>query len=111
MARAMLHLAVTTVIGFFAALGLFVGYLVGFAFLVIARAEADLPGQRRLLGARRFAASRSASALTFRSSPASSLDGGYAVIPVALACGLAIFVVTHRGARRFLTWWRNRSVS
>ena len=39
------------------------------------------------------------------------LRGGYWVIPIALFFGLAIFVGTQRGARRFLSWWRERRVS
>jgi hypothetical protein len=34
--------------------------------------------------------------------------GGYWVIPICLGLGLAILVGTHRGARRFLAWWRER---
>ena len=34
------------------------------------------------------------------------LGGGYWVTPFPLFCGLGIFVGTHRGARKFLAWWR-----
>ena len=39
------------------------------------------------------------------------LVGGYWVIPIAVICGLGILVGTHRGATRYLNWWRNRRVS
>jgi hypothetical protein len=36
------------------------------------------------------------------------LRSGYWIVPFALFCGLGIFVATHRGARRYLAWWRTR---
>ena len=39
------------------------------------------------------------------------LRGGYWIIPIALFFGLAIFVGTQRGARRYLSWWRGRRLS
>jgi hypothetical protein len=33
------------------------------------------------------------------------------MIPISLFIGLGIFVGTHRGARRFLSWWRERRLS
>jgi hypothetical protein len=41
--------------------------------------------------------------------PDIELRGGYWIIPLAAACGLAILVGTHRGARKFLAWWKTRS--
>jgi len=32
-------------------------------------------------------------------------------VPVALAIGLTILVLNHRGTRRFLSWWKSRQVS
>ena len=34
--------------------------------------------------------------------------GGYWVIPICVAIGLGLLVLTHRGARAFLGWWRAR---
>jgi hypothetical protein len=43
--------------------------------------------------------------------PETDLRGGYWVILIALAFGLAILVVTQRCARKYLSWWRERRVS
>ena len=112
MLRAVWHLAVTTVTGFFAAFGLFTGYLLGVAFLAIAvlkpifpnnvgfwvndgsggkipwRLGADFPGLKN-----------------------QHVVGGYWVILIGLVCGLGLLVLTHQCARRFLGWWRSRPVS
>ena len=44
----------------------------------------------------------------FQLEPGMELHGGYWIIPFAVFCGLGIFIGTHRGARRFLGWWRRR---
>lgn len=103
MIRAVGHLAVTTVSGFLAAFGLLVGYLIAFAFIAIAVLKPVFPANVGVqyvhgypigLGAR------------FPLEPGTVLGGGYWVVPVALFCGLGIFVGTHRGARTFLAKWR-----
>lgn len=106
--RAIWHLAATTVMGFFAALGLFVGYVASFAFLAIAALKPIFPdnvgfwvpdggGGPRSLGAQ------------FPPLPANQhVEGGYWVILIGLVCGLGLLVLTHRGARGFLRWWRER---
>jgi hypothetical protein len=106
--RAVGHLAFTTITGFFAALGLLVGYVSSFAFIAIAVLKPIFPdnvgieymhGYPVALGAR------------FPLEPGVVMGGGYWVIPFALFCGLGIFVGTHRGARKFLTWWREKRSS
>ncbi len=47
----------------------------------------------------------------FPLSPGADLRGGYRIIPVALFSGLLIFVGARRGARKFLSWWRERRLS
>jgi hypothetical protein len=37
--------------------------------------------------------------------------GGYWVIPIWLITGFALLFLTHRGARKFLGWWRRRRPS
>jgi hypothetical protein len=108
MVRAVGHLASTTVTGFFAALGLLVGYLTAFGLLAIAVLKPIFPNNVGVQYGRGFPVGLGAH---FPLEPGMELHGGYALIPVALACGLAVFVVTHRGARGFLSWWRNRRVS
>ncbi len=115
MLRAVWHLAVTTVIGFGAALGVLIGYIVGLAFLGIAILKPIFPdnvgawvhdGHESLrtefpwrLGAQ------------FPIPPGQHVVGGYWVIPICLFLGLAVLVLNHRGTMKFLSWWRNRRVS
>jgi HAAS len=112
MARAVWHLATTTLVGFATAFGLFTGYLLSVAFLLLGlmkpifpnnvgfwvpdtpdgripwRLGADFPGLRN-----------------------EHVVGGYWVVPLCLGVGFVLLVVTHRSARRFLTWWRERRFS
>lgn len=104
-ARALWHLATTTAAGFFAALGLFVGYLAGAVFVIIAALKPIFPANVGLFVIDGIP--RSFGAL-FPAPRGAEVWGGYWVIPLCLAIGLAILVVTHRGARRFLAWWRER---
>jgi uncharacterized membrane protein len=106
--RAVGHLASTTIVGFFAALGLLVGYLTAFALLAIAVLKPIFPNNVGVQYIRGFPVGVGAH---FPLQPGMELHGGYGVIPVALVCGLAVFVLTQRGARGFLSWWRNRRVS
>jgi len=106
--RAVGHLASTTIVGFFAALGLLVGYLSAFALLAIAVLKPIFPNNVGVQYVRGFPVGVGAH---FPLEPGVELHGGYGLIPVALVCGLAVFVLTQRGARGFLSWWRNRRVS
>jgi hypothetical protein len=112
MARAIWHLATTTALGFAAALGLFTGYLLSVAFLAIALMKPIFPNNVGFwvkdgegleipwrLGA------------DFPGLPNQHVVGGYWVVLIGLVCGLGLLVVTHRCARRFLTWWRERRLS
>ena len=106
--RAVGHLASTTVLGFFAALGLLVGYLAAFALLAIAVLKPIFPNNVGVQYARGFPVGVGAH---FPLEPGMELHGGYWIVPVALVCGLGFFVLSQRGARGFLSWWRNRRVS
>ena len=106
--RAVGHLAEKTVTGFVTAFVLFIGYAASFAFFAIAALKPVFPDnvgiQYRLglpvgLGAH------------FPVSPGTDLRGGYWIIPIALFFGMGIFVATHRGARKYLAWWRGRRLS
>jgi len=105
-ARALWHLATTTVLGFFPALGLLVGYMVGVAFLAMAALKPIFPNNVGLMvldGVPRGFG-------MFEPLPAGGeVWGGYWMIPVLAALGLATLVVTQRGATRFLGWWRTRT--
>ena len=106
--RAMGHLAATTVTGFFTALALFIGYITSFAFFALAILKVVVPKNVGIQFVRGFPVGLAAH---FPMTPDVDLRGGYWVIPIALFGGLGIFVGTHRGARRFLAWWRERRVS
>jgi uncharacterized membrane protein len=104
MMRAIWQLAVSTLAGFIAGLGVFVGYTIGLGFLAIAVLKPIFPqnvgflvidGMPVALGAH-FPA------------PPGEMRGGYWIIPFAILCGFGVLVATHRGARRFLSWWRER---
>lgn len=106
--RAMWHLAATTLLGFFTGLAVFVGYVAAIGFFAIAILKPIFPqnvgfefvhGVPVGLGAH------------FPLSPDIDVRGGYWVVPIAVFCGLAVFTLTHRGARRYLAWWRGRRLS
>ena len=105
-ARAIWHLAVSTVNGFFVGLGLLVGYVAGAGFLMMAALKPIFPANVGIemvhglpvgLGAR-FPA------------PAEPVVGGYWIIPFCLVAGLGLLVITHRAAHKFLGWWRGRTM-
>jgi len=103
MARAVGHLALTTIAGFFAALGLLVGYLVAFAFVAVAVLKPIFPANVGIQYVHGFPIGVGAQ---FPVAPGTVLGGGYWVVPIGLFFGLGIFVVTQRAARGFLTKWR-----
>ncbi len=103
--RAMWHVAATTVTGFFAALGLFTGYLSAFGFFAIAALKPIFPNN---VGVQFVHGIPVGLGAHFPLTPDTELGGGYWIIPFALFCGLGIFVGTHRGAKKFLGRWRSR---
>jgi len=106
--RAVSHLAVSTIGGFFAALGLLIGYLTAFCFIALAALKPIFPNNVGIQFAHGVPVGLGAH---FPMSPDIDLRGGYWIIPIALFIGLAIFVATQRGARRYLSWWRGRRLS
>ena len=106
--RAIGHLAATTVIGFLAGLGFLIGYLTSFCFVAIAVLKPIFPNNVGVQFIHGFPVGLSAH---FPVSPDMDLRGGYWIIPFALLFSLGIFVGTHRGARRYLAWWRERRLS
>lgn len=105
MVRALWHMATTTAGGFAAALLLFVGYTCGIAFLLLAVLKPIFPDNVGLFVVDGFP--RSFGAL-FPGPAGAEVVGGYWVIPICLGAGLGVLVATHRGAQRFLSWWRGR---
>jgi hypothetical protein len=108
MMRAVGHLALTTMTGFWAAIGLLIGYFSSFAFFAIAMLKPIFPNN---VGVEYHKGFPTGIGAHFPLEPGTELGGGYWVIPFLLVCGLGIFVGTHRGARRFLRWWRERRLS
>jgi uncharacterized membrane protein len=105
-ARALWALATTNLGAFFAALGLFTGYVGGAAFIVTAALKPIVPGNVGLFVVDGVPHSFGAQ---FPAPVGAEVWGGYWVIPICLALGLAILVITHRCARRFLAWWGRRT--
>ena len=106
--RAVGHLAATTVTGFFAGLGFLLGYVTSFCFFAIAVLKPIFPNNVGVQFIHGYPVGLSAA---FPVTVDTDLRGGYWIIPVALFAGLGIFVGTHRGARKFLSWWRERRLS
>ena len=104
--RAMWQVAVSSVFGFLAALGLIVGYLIGVAFLVIAIMKPIFPNNVGFWVVNGPGSMPTSLGIQF---PAEGVPaGGNWVILIGLVCGLGLLVLSHRGARRFLGWWRER---
>ena len=106
MARAIVHLAASTVLGFLAALVLMVGYFSGAAFLVIGLLKPIFPNNVGFYSVNGPGSFPTSLQVKF---PAEGLPaGGYWVILIGLVCGLGLLLLTHRGARKFLAWIRER---
>jgi hypothetical protein len=108
--RAVWHLAVTTFVGFWAALGMFFGYLIALAFLAVAILKPIFPAN---VGIWMYESDGLPHNIGIEFPPPADqhLVGGYWVIPFALVAGLGILVLTYRASKRFLVWWRERRLS
>lgn len=107
MLRAVVHLAATTITGFCTALALFTGYLSSVAFIVLALLKPIFPNNIGIWVHDNTPGERSFNlGANFPGLPHQHVTGGYWVMPVSLILGLGLFVLTQRGARGFLAWWR-----
>jgi len=104
-AHGLWHLAASTVVGFFASIGLFCGYAIGASFLVIALLKPIFP--QNVGFAFRNGALRGFG-VEFGLDPAREMRGGYWIIPLSLIIGGIILIITHTLARRLLAWWQRR---
>ena len=107
--RAFWHLAVTSVVGFLAALGLFAGYICGLAFLAIALLKPIFPNNVGFWSVNGEGSFPTSLGIKFATDQMPA--GGYWVILIGLFFGLGLLVLSQRGARRFLAWWRERSAN
>jgi uncharacterized membrane protein len=103
--RAFWNLATTSILGFFPALGLLLGYLLGFGSLLTALMKPVLPNNTGLLVVdgvpRGFG-------VFSPLPPGAEMWGGYWIMPILIAVGLAVLILTQRFATAFLVWWRAR---
>jgi hypothetical protein len=105
MARAVWHLAFTTLVGSAAATGLLSAYAAGIGFIAVGLLKPAFPGNVGLLVVNGIPRSFGAQ---FPTPPGGVVYGGYWLIPVSIACGVAVLALTHRAARRYLAWWLKR---
>lgn len=105
--RSLFHTATTGVTAFSAAFGLFVGYTIGAAFIVVAIMKPIFPnnvgiwmtpGGMPVSAGVNFPAVRGG--LVFHTS--------YWIVPIALLIGLGLLLLTHSLARRWIRSFRNR---
>jgi len=103
--RAALLLAARTATGFLAAIGLFTGYAAGLGFIAIAILKPIFPDNVGFFVRDGLPIGFGG---IFPAPAGAQVHGGYWVIPLALAVGLAVLLVTHGAARRLLMRWRER---
>jgi hypothetical protein len=83
---------------------LLIGYAFGLSFLIIAVLKPIFSDNVRL-----FTAHDIPMAVGARfPAPLEAPVGGYWIVPIGLALGFVILIVSHRAARGFLGWWRRR---
>lgn len=105
--RSLFHAATTGVIAFVAAFGLFVGYAMGIAFVVIAMLKPIFPNNVGFW--MRPNGSLVSSGVNFPSVREGLVfHTSYWIIPAALLIGFVLLLATHSFARRWIAWFRNR---
>jgi hypothetical protein len=97
--RTLFHVASTGIAGFLGALILFIGYITGVAFLSLAAMQPLFPANVGVWMRDGIPVSFGG---RFPVPEGYELIGGYWIIPVGLAAGLGILIITHRAARRWI---------
>ena len=95
----------TSVRGFLAALGLFVGYAAGLSFIAVAALKPIFPQNVGLILRDGIPVGLGA---VSNVGAGVEVVGGYELIPIALFAGALILAGTHHLARAFVAWWRGR---
>jgi Predicted membrane protein len=103
MARAIWHVAASTLVGSAVATGLFSAYAAGIAFIAVGLLKPIFPNNVGLIVGLGGVPTLGAQ---FPLPPGAEVYGGYWIIPVSIACGVAVLVVVHKAARRYLASWR-----
>lgn len=104
-ARSLLQMAALGIRGFVAAIVIFVGYVVGLAFLAIAAMKPIFPDNVGLFVVNGVPVDFGAQ---FPRPEGAVLVGGYWVILVSATAGAAMLVLTHLFARRLIEAWLRR---
>jgi amino acid transporter len=105
----------STVTGFFAGFALFFGYVMGAGFVILGALKPLFPDNIGVWVNDQAISNGLDIGTRIGAGPGvragEHLAGGYWVIPIFLVVGFFLLVVTHRGARRFLGWWRRHRPS
>lgn len=101
--RSLFHMATASVLAFFGAIVVFVGYALGIAFIFIALLKPVFPGN---VGVWMVHGLPVALGAQFPA-PGPPL-GGYWIVPISLTLGFGIVLLTHRAARRWIAATRGR---
>lgn len=104
--RALFRLATTGIISFFAALGLFTGYVTGLGFLAVALLKPIFPANVGIWMRNGFPRSVGAQ---FPAPTDMELAGGYWIVPAAVLVGFGVLIITHRISRRWIAWVKDRA--
>ncbi len=95
-------MASTTLGGFIAAMFLVTGYVGGFGFLVVGVLTAILPDRFGMV------VGHGVSFGSYVPAPGTELYSGWRVVVFCLAVGVALLVLTQKGARAWMRWLRTR---
>ena len=100
---AVLRVATTGLFAFLTAITLFVGYVLGIAFAVIALLQPIFP---RNVGLWTRGGVPISFGAQFPAPGDSALVTGYWIVPLAVLVSMTVLLLTHRGARAWLRRWR-----
>lgn len=103
--RGLVHIATTTIAGFFGVIGLLTGYGVGLGLILTGVLKPIFPANTGLFLVNGVPHGLG---IQFPVQPGVQIVGGYWLIPIVILAGLFVFVVTHRLARRLLSWARHQ---